>query len=122
MPEVMLSILLDEHYPGWLATRLISAGVDAESVVLRDDLRGIDDVTVLREATRAGRVVVTEDVTTFSLAMAAVPDHSGVIFCHAARFPRTRAGIARLEKALLSFAENPPAGLPGTAFVWWLSE
>lgn len=122
MPKVTLKLLLDEHYPGWLAAQLTSAGVDAEAVVFRDDLRGVDDITVLSEASVAGRVVVTEDVTTFSLAIAAVPDHAGVIFCHSSRFQRTRAGLTRLQKALQQFATQPPAGIRGTAFVWWLSE
>ena len=38
---------------------------DSAAVVLRDDLRGVDDTTVLRVATEEERIVVTEDVTTF---------------------------------------------------------
>lgn len=119
--ERVLRFLLDEHYPGWLAVWLTESGVDSVAVVLRDDLRGADDTTVLRAASGEERVVVTEDVATFSIAMAAIPDHTGVVFCHHRRFPRTRPGLDRLGEALLAFAESPPAGASSALFVWWLS-
>lgn len=78
-PEPRLRLLLDEHYPAWLADELLEAGVDTDAVTVRDDLRGADDTTVLRTATVEGRIVVTEDVTTFSIAMAAIPEHAGVV-------------------------------------------
>lgn len=113
--------LLDEHYPGRLAENLLAGGIDAVAGVSRDDLQGRDDTTVIRTARDETRIVVTEDVTTFSIAMAAVPDHMGVIFCHHARFPRTRAGLASLEAALVGFADAPPPGMIGTPFTWWLA-
>jgi len=116
-----IRLLLDEHYSAVLAQRLVRGGVDTESVTARDDLRGRDDTTVLRWATAEGRMVVTEDVTTFPRAIAAVPNHAGVIFADHERFPRTVAAWGRLEHALVDFASHPPtgAGLPG--FVWWLT-
>lgn len=78
-------------------------------------------MTVLRAAMSEIRIVVTEDVATFAIAMSAVPEHSGVIFCHQARFPRTRPGLARLKTSLLRFTDDPPAGVGAPAFVWWLS-
>lgn len=111
-----LALLLDEHYPGWLARILSADGTDTQAVIERADLRGSDDITVLSAATAEGRVVVTEDVTTFALAMASVPDHAGVIFCHHSRFPRTRPGLERLRQALVAFADAPPEGL-GAAIV-----
>lgn len=116
-----LRLLLDEHYPGWLAERLGETGVDCAAVVLRDDLRGIDDTSVLRVAAEEKRAVVTEDVTTFSIAMAAVPAHAGVIFCHYRRFPRTRPGLVRLGDALLALVGDPPPAARHASFVWWLS-
>jgi hypothetical protein len=93
-------------------------------VVLRDDLRGVDDTTVLRVATEEERIVVTEDVTTFAIAMTiritTVPAHAGVVFCHHRRFPRTRPGLARLGQALVAFAQAPPRGAGRAPFVWWL--
>jgi hypothetical protein len=42
--------------------------------------------------------VVTEDVSTFSVAIALAPDHIGIVYCHHARLPRTRTGLAKLER------------------------
>ena len=103
-----MRFLLDEHYPGWLAVQLTESGIDTAAVILRDDLRGADDTTVLRAATAEQRIVVTEDVTTFWIAMTAVPEHAGVVFCHHRRFPRTRPGLARMGRALVAFAQAPP--------------
>lgn len=44
--------------------------------------RGVDDRGVLQAAMQEGRVLVTEDVTTFAAAIAVVPDHVGVVYCH----------------------------------------
>jgi hypothetical protein len=116
-------LLLDEHYPGWLADRLAAAGVDCVAVTShRPELRGLDDSRVLEAAVSEGRVVVTEDVHTFGLAMNVFPDHVGVVFCHHARFPRTRSGLERLRLALTALAAAPPAGLGEFPVIWWLSE
>lgn len=119
-PRSVVRFLLDEHYPGWLAAQLTEAGFDSSAVVLRDELRGVDDTTVLRTAAEEQRIVVTEDVTTFSLAMTAVPEHAGVVFCHHRRFPRTRPGLTRLGDALIAFAESPPCDVEAP-FTWWLA-
>lgn len=121
VPDLGIRLLLDEHYPRWLAAELVAAGIDTQAVIERDDLRGSTDTAVLRAATTETRVVVTEDVSTFAIAMAAVPEHSGVIFCHHARFPRTRPGLVRLGHSLIRLAHEQPAGLGNPGFVWWLS-
>jgi len=115
-----IRFLLDEHYPDWLAADLSAAGFDTRSVVGSAQLRGVDDQTVLAFAAAERRIVVTEDVTTYTAAMAAVPQHCGVVFCHHARFPRTRPGLARLRAALEALALDPPAGLGTEPTVWWL--
>lgn len=113
--------LLDEHYPGWLADDLVAGGVDAVALTVhRPELRGADDKRVLETAAAEGRVVITEDVTTFSVAIAQVPGHVGVVYCHHARFPRTRPGLNKLRKALAALAADPPAGLGEYPVVWWL--
>lgn len=72
-PEIRF--LLDEHYPGWLADALAADGIDAVSLTAhRPELRGLDDSSVLETAAKEGRVVVTEDVTTFAAAIALVAD------------------------------------------------
>jgi hypothetical protein len=115
--------LLDEHYPGWLAEALTAGGIDAVALSAhRAELRGADDSRVLATAAAEGRVVVTEDVTTFSIAIALVPDHLGVVYCHHGRFPRNVAGLHRLRKALAILASDPPAGLREQPVAWWLAE
>lgn len=116
-----LRFLLDEHYPGWLADALTGEGVDTVSLIAhRPNLRGIDDRGVLQAAAEERRVVVTEDVTTFAAAIALVPDHRGVVYCHHARYPRTRPGLHRLQLALVALATAPPPGLGEHPVEWWL--
>lgn len=120
--QVEIRFLLDEHYPVWLAEELVSDGIDAIALSTRPELRGVDDRRVLETAVAEGRVVVTEDVTTFNIAIAAVPDHLGVVYCHHARFPRTRPGLNKLRKALVTLVENTPVGLGAHPLVWWLAD
>jgi hypothetical protein len=123
-PErVEVRLLLDEHYPGWLADNLVADGVDAVALnAHRPGLRGGVDRRVLEAAVAERRVVVTEDVTTFSAAIALVPRHLGVVYCHHARFPRTRPGLDKLGKALAARAADPPPGLGEQPLVWWLAD
>lgn len=124
MPErAQIRFLLDEHYPGWLAEGLAADGVEAVALTAqRPGLRGVDDQRVLEVAVTERRVVVTEDVSTFSAAAVLVPDHPGIVYCHHARFPRTRPGLERLRKALVALGADPPAGLGEHPVVWWLAE
>jgi predicted nuclease of predicted toxin-antitoxin system len=117
-----IRFLLDEHYPGWLAEELTADGVDAVALIAhRPELRGATDGRVLEAAVAESRIVVTEDVNTFSIAVALVPHHVGIVYCHHARFPRTRSGLAKLRSALLALATYPPAGLGEQPIVWWLA-
>jgi hypothetical protein len=117
-----IRFLLDEHYPAWLADELTADGIDTVALnTHRPELRGSDDRRVLEAAVAEGRVVITEDVTTFSAAIAAVPHHVGVVYCHHARFPRTRPGLNKLHKALVALVSTPPDGLGEHPIVWWLA-
>jgi predicted nuclease of predicted toxin-antitoxin system len=119
---VTIRFLLDEHYPPWLADDLVADGVDAIALnAHRPDLRGADDRRVLEAAVADGRIVVTEDVNTFSVAIVVVPQHLGVVYCHHRRFPRTRQGLNLLRKALVAFTFNPPPGMGKSPVVWWLA-
>lgn len=116
-----LRFLLDEHYPGWLAEKLTADGVDTMALnAHRPELRGMDDAVVLTAALADGRIVVTEDVTTFAAAIARVPDHVGVVFCHHGRYPRTKPGLDRLHRALVALPADPPEGLGQHPIEWWL--
>jgi hypothetical protein len=124
MPErAQIRFLLDEHYPGWLAEDLAADGIDAVALTAhRPGLRGVDDQRVLEAAVAEHRVVVTEDVSTFGAAATLVPSHLGIVYCHHARFPRTRPGLERLRKALVTLAADPPVGLGEHPVVWWLAD
>jgi len=116
-----LRLLLDEHYPRWAADALQTRGIDAISIQYDWSwLQSASDDEVLAAAVADGRVVVTEDVSTFPAALAKVPHHCGVIYCRWNIFPRTRPGITALADALAALAENPPVGLGSQPVVWWL--
>lgn len=116
-----LRFLLDEHPPQWLADDLGARGVDTVALVDgRPELRGADDRRGLESAMAEGRIVVTEDGATFSAAIALVPDHLGVGYCHHARFPRTRPGLHRLGAAIRTLVDDPPCGLGRQPVVRWL--
>lgn len=87
----------------------------------RPELRGVDDRRVLEAAVAESRVVVTEDVSTFSAAITTVPHHLGVVYCHHARFPRTRPGLNQLRKALAELVNSPSDGLGEHPIIWWLT-
>ena len=113
--------LLDEHYPGWLAEDLTADGYDTVALTAhRPELRGADDGRVLAAAVAEGRVVVTEDVSTFSAAIALVPDHLGVVYCHHSRYPRTR-GPGKAPQGPRRPRRRAPAGLGEHPVIWWLS-
>jgi len=117
-----IRFLIDEHYPVWLADELVAEGIDTVALnAHRPEFRGADDRRVLETAPAEARVVITEDVSTFSVAIALVPHHVGVVYCHHARFQRTRAGLNKLRKALGALATDPPAGLGEHPVVWWLA-
>jgi predicted nuclease of predicted toxin-antitoxin system len=120
---VQIRFMLDEHYPGWLAEDLATDGIDAVALTAhRPALRGVDDKRVLEAAVAERRVVVTEDVSTFGAAVLLIPNHFGIVYCHHARFPRTRPGLERLRKALVALAADPPVGLGEHPVVWWLAD
>jgi predicted nuclease of predicted toxin-antitoxin system len=107
--------LLDKHYPGWLAEALAAEGIDAVALTAhRPELGGVDDRTVLEAAVAERQVVVTEDVSTFTVATGQTGPHVGVVYCHHARFPRTRPGLDRLRSALSGPAKQPPGGSANT--------
>jgi predicted nuclease of predicted toxin-antitoxin system len=118
-----VSFLLDEHYPPILARSLAAQGVDAVAIIGdRPHLTGASDARVLAAAAREGRVVVTEDVSTFALAVQEVPAHVGVVYCRSRVFQRTGKGLARIERALRLLAKDPPPGLGSAPLSWWLAD
>ncbi|MBA3743756.1 MAG: DUF5615 family PIN-like protein [Sporichthya sp.] len=112
--------MLDAHYSPALAADLIAAGFDTLAAVAHPTLHDAADSEVLAFAAAEDRVAVTEDVTTFGLAIALVPNHVGVVYCHQRRFPRRPSGLNRIKVALELLGKNPPAGLGRDPVVWWL--
>jgi len=108
-----LRLLLDEHYNRAIAEDLRRRGIDAMAIQEeRPDLEGQDDDVVLRTATAERRVVVTNNVRDYA---PLVEDfglrgetHFGVIFTDDATFPRTRAGIGSIVRALAAFVVGTP--------------
>ena len=116
-----VALLFDEHYPFWVVDQVAAGGVDAVGLTRdRPQLVGANDTEVLRAAAAEGRVAVTEDIRTFPAAIAAVPNHVGVIFVRAAGYPRTRPGMSRLAEDLVALLTDPPQGLGSQPVEWWL--
>ena len=118
--EPEIRVLLDEHYPAWLAERLTEEGLDAMAVIARDDLRGRPDDQILRTAVQEHRILVTEDVRTMPAAARLVPDHAGIVYCPSHRFGRDRAALDQLRRALVALVNDSPPGIGSPGFVWWL--
>ena len=74
---------------------------------------------MLAAAVAEGRIVVTEDVSTFGVAVTLVPHHVGIVYCHHSRFPRTRPGLEKLRKALVALVTDSPSGLGEHPVIWW---
>ena len=119
----MIRFLLDEHYPPSLVTLLREYKVEAVSLLVdHPELLGATDATVLQTAASLGYVVVTEDVSTFPLAIRSFQDHIGVVFCRSNIFDRSQAGIRKIAQALFTLAQDPPAGMGVSPVIWWLQD
>lgn len=115
---MIVRLLLDEMYPPTLADALRDKGHDVIAVAASAELAGSADVTVLDAATADGRCLVTENVRDFAV-LVRHTSHAGVLFVHARRWPRTRAGLPVLATAL----HEAIAGgrVPGLDDIRWLS-
>lgn len=89
-----------------MAGALSKLGHDALAASGNPTLEAHNDIALLREATRQGRVLVTFNIADFSEAARMLAhiqeDHAGIILIHSRSFPRTDIGaIARALDALL---------------------
>lgn len=109
----MSGLLLDEMYPPALGRRLRDRGHDVVAALdVEVGLASRSDDDVLAWAARNNRCLVTENVRDFARLAPVIP-HAGIILVFARRFPRTRAGLVRLEAALddlLAAKQLPPSG------------
>ena len=121
-----MKLLLDEMHAPRVAARLRERGHDAVAVKERAELIGMSDEDLLRAATVDERAVVTENVKDFAplhqYISAAGQRHSGLIFTHPRRFPRSAPDHVRvLADALGAFlVEHGPMLDDVGSFVWWL--
>ena len=121
-----MRLLLDEMHAPRVAARLRERGYDAVAVKERAELIGMSDEDLLRAATADQRAVVTENVKDFAPLhqhfAAAGQQHSGLIFTHPRRFPRSAPNHAQvLADALSAFlVEHGPELDDVGPFVWWL--
>jgi len=119
-------LLLDEMHAPRVAARLRDRGHDAVAVKECAELVGMSDEDLLRVAAADERAVVTENVKDFAplhqLIAAAGQRHSGLIFTHPRRFPRSAPDHVRvLADALGAFlVEHGPMLEDVGSFVWWL--
>jgi hypothetical protein len=117
--EALTGLLLDEMYPPALAQRLRASGHDVVAVLdVEVGLAAKTDEDVLAWAARNDRCVVTENVGDFARLAQQGFGHAGVVFVSSRAFPRTAAGLPRLEKALNELLSA--RGLPGHDGVTWL--
>ena len=92
----------------------------------RADLSGLTDEDLLRAATADGRSIVTENVKDFAAlhrsVLAAGHQHSGLVFTHPRRFPRSAGNHASvLADSLALFVDEHGSMLGDVqSFVWWL--
>ena len=122
-----MKLLLDEMHTPAVAARLRQNGHDAIAVKESADLIGLADDDLLRAATADGRAVVTENIKDFAVlhrdVCASGLSHSGMVFTHPGRFPRSAPNhVTALTNALSVFLiEHAPALGDVESFVWWLA-
>lgn len=121
-----MRLLLDEMHAPAVAAHLRNRGHDAVAVKERADLIGLPDEELLRAATADHRAVVTENVKDFAALhrriSAAGQRHTGLVFTHPRRFPRSARNHVRvLADALAVLLDEHGAMLSDVeSFIWWL--
>ena len=121
-----MKLLLDEMHSPAVAEVLRGREVDAVAVAERDDLRGLSDADLLHAATVEGRAVVTENIKDFAVLhrhiSAGGEKHSGLVYTHPRRFPRSAPNhVHMLADALTEFVNRHAPRLDGIeSFASWL--
>lgn len=121
-----MRLLLDEMHAPAVAARLRDRGHDAVAVKERADLIGLPDEELLGAATADRRAVVTENVKDFAALhrriTAAGQRHSGLVFTHSRRFPRSARNHVRVLADALAVLLDEHGPMLGDveSFTWWL--
>ena len=122
-----MKLLLDEMHAPSVAVHLRDRGHDAVAVKECPDLIGLADEDLLRAATADGRSIVTENVKDFAAlhrsVLAAGQRHSGLVFTHPRRFPRSAGNHASVLAGSLALFLDEHGSMLGDveSFVWWLN-
>lgn len=99
-----LRLLLDEMCSPAMADRLRRKGLDVVAALERDDLRGLDDESLLTLARTERRVLATFDVGDFAAlatrSQGDDPGHHGLILISPRRFSASLDGVGALVRAL----------------------
>lgn len=107
-----MRLVLDEHFSSVVAEQLRAQGVDAVAVAAVPGLRQMADEELLRWSAAERRLLVTENVRDFAplhgAFLARGESHTGIVFTSPQRFPRRRAGIGALVRALAALAASAP--------------
>jgi predicted nuclease of predicted toxin-antitoxin system len=121
-----LRLLLDEHYSPAIAEQLRKRGYDVVAAADSAELKHKEDPELLRWAARQRRAVVSENARDFAelhkLSLTHREAHYGIVLTNARRFPRNRAGIGRLVRALDNLLLKSPAEDALGADLRWLEE
>ncbi len=121
-----MKLLLDEMHAPAVAEVLRGREIDAIAVTERDDLRGLSDADLLQAATAERRTVVTENIKDFAVLSQQISaggeKHSGLVYTHPRRFPRSAPNhVHILADALTEFVNRHASGLGDMdSFIWWL--
>ena len=121
-----MKLLLDEMQAPSVSAHLRGRGHDAVAVKERADLIGLPDEDLLRAATADDRAVVTENVKDFAMLhqrlSASGQRHSGLVFTHPRRFPRSAQNHVRVLADALAvlLSEHGSMLADVESFVWWL--
>ena len=98
---------MDEHISRDVAKEAGKSGVDVQAVD-GSDMRGLDDVSILRKAIEKGRIVVTYDIADFAVAYSNLSKEGeripGLVFVDQASIPSS--DIGGLVKALVKLARR----------------
>jgi predicted nuclease of predicted toxin-antitoxin system len=99
-----LRLLLDEHFSPAIAAQLQRRGHDVVAAAERTELKNQEDQELLRWAVGERRTLVSENATDFielhGQCLTRGQKHYSIILTSAEQFPRRRAGIGRLVRAL----------------------
>ena len=117
-----MRLLLDEMLDAEIARQLTRRGWDVEAIQGNAALEGKIDREVLALAARAGQIVVTDNVTDFSLLhrdwLAAGEHHRGILFAASGRFPRSKRTLGLWIEALECFLQEAGEGALADGCQW----